>query len=53
MKDELRTKIQEAFADTYTIPDLAGLYAEILIECEKQLEFMADKIKREVLDNAE
>lgn len=53
MQNELRTKIEDAFADVYTIPDLATLYAEIQLECQKQLYFIAEKIKQEVIDDAE
>lgn len=53
MPNELRTQIQEAFANAYTIPDLAILYAEIQVECQKHLEYMAEQIKKEVIDNAE
>ena len=53
MPDILRTAIQEAFADVYTIPDLAKLYADIQVECQTQLEYMALKIRKEIEDNAE
>lgn len=52
MKDKLREQIQEAFAEVYTIPDLAKLYAEIQMECQRQLEHIAEQIKREVIDDA-
>ena len=47
MTNELRTAIQEAFAEVYTIPELAKLYAEIRLECDKQVEFIAEQIKKE------
>lgn len=53
MQNELKYKIQEAFAEVYTITDLAKLYAEIQVECDKQLEFIAEQITKEVKDNAE
>lgn len=53
MPNELRNAIQEAFANAYTIPDLAIIYAEIQVECQKQLEYMAERIKKEAIDNAE
>ena len=53
MPNELKFKIQDAFADVYTIDELAKLYAEIQVECQKQLEFIAERIKKEVIDNAE
>ena len=52
MPNELRIKIQEAFADTYTIQDLAELYAEIQVECKIQLGFMAEQIEKEMINNA-
>ena len=52
MQNELRNQIQEAFADVYTISDLATLYAEIQVECKKQLEYMAERIKKEVTNSA-
>ena len=54
MANELKYKIQEAFAEVYTITDLAKLYAEIQVECDKQLEYMAEQIMKEVIKgNAE
>ena len=53
MSDELRSALQGAFAEVYTIEDLAMLYADIQVECQKQLEFMAEQIKKEVVENAE
>ena len=53
MQNELRNAIQEAFAEVYTITDLAKLYAEIQVECDRQLDFMSEKITKEVIDNAE
>lgn len=53
MTNELRTAIQEEFADVYTIPNFAKLYAEIRLECDKQLDFIVTQIKKEALNNAE
>ncbi len=53
MANELKYKIQEAFAEVYTITDLAKLYAEILVECDRQLAFMEEQIKKEVINNGE
>ena len=53
MPNELRMQIQAAFADAYTIQDLAELYAEIQMECKIQLGFMAEQIKKEMINNAE
>ncbi len=52
MTNELKTAIQEAFAEVYSIPDLAKLYAEIRLECDTQVEFIATQIKKEALNNA-
>lgn len=46
--DSLKTAIEEAFADVYTIPDLAKLYADIQVECQTQLEHMACQIRNEM-----
>ena len=51
MTNEFRSALQEAFANVYTITDLAMLYADIQVECQKQLEFMAEQIKKEVVEN--
>ena len=53
MPNELRTRIQEAFAEVYTISDLAKLYAEIQVEVERQLEYVAEQIEKEAIGNAE
>lgn len=53
MPNELITALQEAFAESYTIQDLAKLYAEIHTECEKLLNCTAEQIKKELVDNAE
>lgn len=53
MPNELITALQEAFAEPYTIQDLAKLYAEIHTECEKLLNCTAEQIKKELIDNAE
>lgn len=53
MQNELKYKIQEAFAEVCTMTDLAKLYAEIQVECDRQLEFTAEQITKEVQDNAE
>ena len=51
MPNELRTEIQEAFANMYTLDDVARLYFEIRMECEKQLEHMSKKVAKEMHDN--
>ena len=47
MNDTLRTEIQEAFADAYTVEMLAKIYSDIQLECEKQLVFIASEIQKE------
>lgn len=52
MPNELMTALQDAFAEAYTIQDLAKLYAEIHTESEKLLHCTAEQIKKELIDNA-
>ena len=47
LNDTLRTEIQEAFADAYTVEMLAKIYSDIQVECEKQLVFIASEIQKE------
>ncbi len=51
MPDKLKTAIQEAFAEQYTLDDVARLYFDIRMECEKQLEYMSMQIAKEMHDN--
>lgn len=51
MSNELVNAIQTAFAEVYTITDLAKLYAEIQAECNKQLDFVAEQLKKEIIEN--
>ncbi len=56
--DKLTTAIQEEFAECYNLDDVARLYFDIRMECEKQLNFMNLRIAKEmkqngVLDNVE
>lgn len=51
MPNELRMAIQEAFADKYTLDDVARLYFDIRMECEKQLEYMSKQVAKEMHDN--
>ena len=50
--------IQEEFAECYCLDDVARLYFEIRMECEKQLNYMNLRIAKDmkengVLDNVE
>ena len=50
--------IQEEFAECYCLDDVARLYFEIRMECEKQLNYMNLRIAEDmkengVLDNVE
>ena len=51
MNDKLIFAIQEAFAEIYNLNDLARLYFEIRMECEKQLEYMSMRIAKELKNN--
>ena len=51
MNDKVITIIQEAFAEIYTLNDLARLYFDIRMECEKQLEYMSVHIAKEMKEN--
>ena len=51
MIESLRTQIQEAFTDCYCLDDVARLYFEIRMECEKQLNYMNFQIAKEMKDN--
>ncbi len=51
MIESLKTQIQEAFAECYNLDDVAKLYFDIRMECEKQLNFMNLRIAKEMKDN--
>lgn len=51
MNESLKTQIQEAFAECYNLDDVARLYFDIRMECEKQLNFMNLRIAKEMKDN--
>lgn len=51
MNDKIVTLIQEAFAECYSLDDVARLYFDIRMECEKQLSFMNLRIAKEMKDN--
>lgn len=51
MIESLKAQIQEAFAECYCLDDVARLYFEIRLECEKQLNYMNLQIAKEMKDN--
>lgn len=51
MNDKIVTMIQDAFAECYSLDDVARLYFDIRMECEKQLNFMNLRIAKEMKDN--
>jgi hypothetical protein len=51
MKDQILTVIQEAFAECYNLDDVARLYFEIRMECEKQLNYMNLRLAKEMKEN--
>ena len=51
MDEMLTAKIQEEFAECYTLDEVARLYCEIRVECEKQLNHMNFQIAKEMKDN--
>ena len=51
MIESLKTQIQEAFAECYQLDDVAKLYFEIRMECEKQLNHMNLQIAKEMKEN--
>lgn len=48
MNEDLTELIQEAFSECYSLDEVARLYFDIRIECEKQLEYMNIKITKEI-----
>ena len=51
MNDKILTVIQEAFAECYNLDDVARLYFDIRMECEKQLNYMNLIIAKEMKQN--
>lgn len=41
MNNDLKERIQDAFSECYALDELARLYFDIRLECEKQLEYMS------------
>ena len=51
MSDKVITLIHEAFAESYCLDDVARLYIDIRMECEKQLNYMNLQIAKEMKQN--
>lgn len=51
MNDKIVMLVQEAFAECYNLDDVARLYFDIRMECEKQLSFMNLRIAQEMKQN--
>ena len=51
MNESLKSQIQEAFAKCYCLDDIARLYFEIRMECEKQLACMNLQVAKEMKAN--
>lgn len=51
MSTNLKERIQDAFSECYALDEVARLYFDIRVECEKQLEYMNTKIVEEMQEN--
>lgn len=51
MSNDLKERIQDAFSECYAFDEVARLYFDIRMECEKQLEHMNIKIAKEMQEN--
>ena len=51
MNDKIVTLVREAFAECYHLDDVAKLYFDIRLICEKQLSLMNLKIAKEMKEN--
>ena len=51
MNEKVITVVQEAFSECYNLDDVARLYFDIRMECEKQLNFMNLRIANEMKQN--
>ena len=49
--DDMKSCIQEWMAQALCIEDLAKIYATIISETDKQLEYMSEQIKNEIIKN--
>ena len=50
-EEEMRSCIQEWIAQALCIEDLAKIYATIISETNKQLSYMSEQIKGEIVKN--
>ena len=51
MSTDLTALIQEAFSMCYNLDEVARLYFDIRMECEKQLEYMNILIAKQMQEN--
>ena len=49
--DDMKSCIQEWMAQALCIEDLAKIYTTIISETDKQLEYMSEQIKNEIIEN--
>ena len=50
--DDMRSCIQEWMAEALCIEDLSKIYATIISETDKQLVYMSEQIKDEIIKNS-
>ena len=50
-EEEMKSCIQEWIAQALCIEDLAKIYATIISEADKQLAYMSEQIKSEIVRN--
>ena len=51
MSTDLTALIQDAFSECYALDEVARLYFDIRMECEKQLEYMNIQIAKQMQEN--
>ena len=51
MSNDFKERIQDAFSECYALDEVARLYFDIRLECEKQLEYMSIEIAKEMQEN--
>lgn len=51
MSNDLKERIQDAFSECYALDEVARLYFDIRMECEKQLEYKSIEITKEMQEN--
>lgn len=49
--EDMKSCIQEWFAQEYTLIGLTNLYVEVRMEIDKQLDYMTDSIGRDMMKN--